>query len=138
MKNEVAQEEPSPEKGLSAKQLKGIAAILAESSMERAAEKAGVNRTTLYRWLEIPAFRTELEREQRAAFSGALARLQGAARLAVERLIEALDSGNPNERRLAASEILDLCFRGKEIGEFSERLAELEDKYLIGRPGSVS
>ena len=123
---------------LSAKQLKGIAAIMQESTMEKAAKKAGVNRATLYRWMEIPAFREKLEWGQRAAFAGALARLQAAAKLAVERLIEALDSKNANERRLAASEILGLCFKGKEIGEFSERLAELEDKYFIERPGIVS
>jgi len=131
MKNEIRQKTRDQEKGLSAKQLKGIAAILEESSMERAAQRAGVNRSTLWRWLEIPAFRKELESLQRAAFSGALAQLQGAARLAVERLIEALDSKNAIERRLAASEILELCFKGKEIGEFAERLSELEDRYLI-------
>jgi len=137
MKNELRQEEASPEKGLTPKHLKAIAAILEQPSMEKAAAKAGIGRATLYRWLEIPAFQLELERGQRAVFAGALARLQGAARLAVERMIDALDSKNLTERRLAASQILELCFKGQEVGEFSARLSELEEK-LTGRTGLTS
>ena len=117
-------------KGLTVKQTRAISAILEAPSMEKAAKKAGASRATLYRWLEIPEFKAELEHGQRIAFSGALARLQGAARLAVERLIEALEVKSPTERRLAASQILDLCFRAQEVGEFSERLEDLEKKIL--------
>ena len=132
-KNESIQEESNLEKGLTAKQAAAIAAIMEEPSMEKAAKKAGIGRATLYRWMEIPAFRTALEKGQRTVFSSALARLQGASRLAVEKLIEALEGKSPTEKRLAASQILDLCFKAQEMGEFSERLFELEEKLLFNR-----
>jgi len=129
--------EGTNEKGLTPKQTKAIAAILEQPTMEKAAIEAGVPRRTLYNWLEIPAFKSELEKNQRLAFTGALARLQGAARLAAEKLIEALDSKNQTERRLAASQILELSFKAQEIGEFSEQLAELAERISGEKAGKA-
>lgn len=127
--NESIKETVNAKPGLTPKQFRAIPAILESKTMTEAAKKTGVNRTSLYRWMEEPLFRMELERTQRAAFAGALARLQQASRAAVERLIESLDVESTVERRLAATEIIELCFKGQEIGEFSERLAELEERF---------
>jgi hypothetical protein len=126
LKSEKLQNETVPENGLSVKQRRAVLAVIESSSMEAAAKKSGCDRSTLYRWLELPAFRAELRRVQDAAFSEALMRLAATARKAVEVLIESMSGRTASERRMAAKEILELSFKSLEVGEFEERLKELE------------
>lgn len=63
-------------------QLKAIAALASGASVIDAAAQAGVDRSTLYRWKEIPEFAAELNRtraEQADAIRGELRALAGTA-----------------------------------------------------------
>ena len=131
MKREKLQNKTVSENGLSMKQRRAIPAIIESKSMEAAARKVGCDRSTLYRWLAEPGFQAELREVQDRAFSEALMRLQGTARAAVEVLIESLSAKSPTEKRLAAVQILEMTFKSLEIGEFSERLKDLEDRLSV-------
>jgi len=131
LKREKLQNKTVSENGLSMKQRRAIPSIIESKSMEVAARKVGCDRSTLYRWLAEPAFQAELREVQDRAFSEALMRLQGTARAAVEVLIESLSAKSPTEKRLAAVQILEMTFKSLEIGEFSERLKDLEDRLSV-------
>lgn len=131
MKSEKLKSEAAPEGGLTAKKRRAIPAIIESKSMEVAAKRADCDRSTLYRWLAEPDFQAELREVQDRAFSEALMRLQGTARAAVEVLIESLSAKSPTEKRLAAVQILEMTFKSLEIGEFSERLKDLEDRLSV-------
>ncbi len=60
---------------LSARQTKAIPILVACSTYTEGCKKAKVNRTTLYEWLSNPAFRAELEKQQKAVSQQALGML---------------------------------------------------------------
>jgi len=63
--------------GLSERQLAALPYIATAPSLSEAARRAEIGRTTLYRWLEEPEFRDELERWRRGAAELASLELRG-------------------------------------------------------------
>ena len=116
---------------LTSRQLRAITAILDTPSMDAAAKRARVGRTTLYTWLRDPAFRDELTRQQGEVFDTALARLKCLAGDAVKGLGDLIKAQSESVKRAACRDILDAAFKVKEINEIEERLAEIE-KHLEG------
>jgi hypothetical protein len=119
---------------LTAKQLRGIQAILQADSMEQAAEIAEVNRKTLYRWLENDLFMRELSRAKRIIINQGLLKLQRGTNEASATLIEICQDKDapPSSRVAAARQILDNTMKSIELEEFEERLKALEERLLIG------
>ena len=111
---------------LTSRKLRAISCILENNSIEDAAKKAGVSRSTLYNWLNDSQFKTRLERERRAVFEEGLNALKTATSKAAKTLIELLNCRDRNTRRLAAKEIINLAIKAVEIRELEERISALE------------
>ena len=62
---------------LTTKQRKAIATMLTKPTTEAAAQAAGIAKRTLYRWLELPAFRDALKAAEGLAIDNAARRLAG-------------------------------------------------------------
>ena len=115
------------ENTLTQNQQKAIRAILEANSIEEAAKKARISRSTIYNWLKDEHFKECLERERKALFEEGLSALKGAAAKAAKTLIELLESKDRNTRRLAAKEIINFAIKAVETRELEERIIKLEE-----------
>ncbi len=110
-------------------QTKAIAALLTEPTIEEAARVAGVGRRTLFRWLaEDAAFVAELRTAEEAAIDHAARRLVGLQDAAINVLSDVLTAPDvaPGVRVRAASLIVELSLRLRELRSLEERVAALE------------
>lgn len=115
------------QKKLTPRQRNAIAAVIACPSYSAAAEKAGISRSTLYRWLDEPDFRAELDHQRdRMAEQASLQLLQATSR-AVTVLCDLLDDDDPRVRRLAAQSILNYALQTRELIELTRRIEAVED-----------
>jgi len=86
---------------------------LTEPNHAAAATKAGVGKTTLYRWMHLPGFRAAYRQARRELVEGAIGRMQAAVGQAVETLVEiARDGRRDGDRIRAATAVLDHALRG--------------------------
>ena len=84
---------PTLSEGLSPKQTEGMQALLLGATVTHAAARAGVDRSTLYRWLnDDPKFHGELTRIKRERFESARAQIRNLSEDAVK-TIRALITG---------------------------------------------
>jgi transposase-like protein len=115
--------------GLTARQEKAIAALLSEATIAKAAEKIGVNESTLRRWLDDAAFETAYRQARREAVGQAIARLQQLSSSAVLVLAQLMaDRTAPASVRLhAAKAILEFAIKAVELEDIEVRLAALEE-----------
>lgn len=112
-------------------QTKAIAALLTEPTIEEAARVAGVGRRTLFRWLaEDAAFVAELRTAEEAAIDHAARRLVGLQDAAINVLSDVLTAPDvaPGVRVRAASLIVELSLRLRELRSLEERVSALEGK----------
>jgi hypothetical protein len=117
--------------GLTAKQQKAIAALLSEPTIAAAAAKVGIGERTLHTWLREPAFADTYTSARHEAVNQAIGRLQHATGIAVDALIEVLDTeytpAPAAVRVSAAKTILEYAVRFRELDELERRIAELEN-----------
>ena len=73
---------------LTRKQEALIAALLTEPTYAAATAKAGVGEATLYRWLQLPAFRAAYDEARRELVKSAIGRMQAGTGQAVETLLK--------------------------------------------------
>ena len=113
---------------LTPKQEKAITALLANSTIEAAAEVLGVNAATVHRWLGEPAFADAYRDARRAAVGQAVTRLQQVSGGAVAVLVQVMaDKSTPAGTRVnAAKTVLEFSFRAVELEDLAERIAALE------------
>jgi hypothetical protein len=98
---------------LTSKQEAVIAALLTESSCAAAAAKAGVGKTTLFRWMQLPAFRAAYRRARRELVESAIGRIQASTGQAVETLLAVARQGRRDSDRVrAAIALLHHALRG--------------------------
>ena len=121
------------EHDLTPKQEKAIHALLTHPTMEEAAESAGVNRVTLFRWLQQEDFQSAYTKARRESVKHAIARLQNRTGEAVEVLAEVMkDQTNaPAARVAAAKAVFEFSLKAVEIEDLAKRLAELESLFKI-------
>ena len=80
---------------MSPNQIAALSALLSGGSRQEAAEAAGVNRTTLYRWFrEDTDFVAEYNAGRRALLEGAEARAMNVAQKALDAIMAELEEGN--------------------------------------------
>jgi transposase-like protein len=103
-----------------------IAALLTEPTVEAAAQRVGINESTLLRWLKEPEFGKEYRTARRLVVEGAVGRLQQTATEAVDALARNLTCGIPAVEVGAAKAVLDQAMKGMELLDLAERVAALE------------
>jgi hypothetical protein len=119
-----------PTDNLSPAQHNAVAALLAEPTIRKAAEAAGVKERTLYHWLKQPDFAAAYRAARREATSQAIARVQQFSSHAATTLLQLLAPPNPAAVRLAAaSKVLELAIKSVELDDLAARLKALEDLY---------
>src|SRR4051812_34234055 len=112
---------------LSAKQERGVAALLTEMTNAAAAAKAGVSEATMQRWLAgSEAFRRAYRDARRRLVDDALLTAQKAARSAVAALLRNLRCGKPACEIRAAEALLGYVARGVELADLAGEIADLE------------
>ena len=105
-----------------------LMALACGATLEQAAAKAGVSRSTVTRRMTSPQFRKRLAALKADMVCRTGAALTAAGAQAVKRLLALLESGPPTVQLGAARAILELGMRVREAGEFEARLAELEER----------
>ena len=118
---------------LTPKQEKAIGALLSQPTMEEAAEAAGVNRATIFRWLQQEEFQTAYTQVRRESVKHAIARLQNRSSEAVEVLAEIMkdEMNAPSARVSAAKAIIEYSIKAVEVEDLAKRLAELEALFKL-------
>jgi hypothetical protein len=114
-----------------------VAALLACSTIDQAAEQAGIAGSTLRGWLRDPAFQERYRAARRQVVEHAVATLQQAASDAVAALRRNLECGLPASEISAAKAILDQAFRGAELLDLAERIERLEQPDADGAPSDA-
>ena len=113
---------------LTARQLKAIPFIVSSPTYTEGMQKAKVNRSTFYKWLKDPDFKTELDRERDEVASEAFGVLSQSLTKAVETLVGLLNNKDDRLKRLTAKDIIDFIIRHKEIEDLEKRLAAIEQR----------
>jgi hypothetical protein len=108
-----------------------LAALAGGSTVADAARAADVSARTVFRRLQDPAFRSELEAARAATIERVGAMLADSATAAVSVLRALLDPVIPPSVRLSAARaILELALRYREVGDLEARVRALEE--LLG------
>ena len=120
---------------LTRKQEQAIAALIAESTLEKAAEKAGVSVSTLYRWLQKEEFQKAYQAQRREVVNHAVTQLQRATTTAVSTLEDVMrDATAPASARVSAARaVLEMAVEGIKRDDTERRLTELERILREGR-----
>lgn len=113
---------------LTARQVKFLPVLLANPTYTQACQAGQVSRDTLYEWLRQPAFKAELERQRDELVAQGFALLSQSVVKAVETLVELLDGGDRNVRRLAAVNILSQHLRFRELDDLARRIDAIEER----------
>jgi hypothetical protein len=116
MTEDREQAESPRKEQLSERQKMLLARHLEEPDIRKAAKEAGIGRTTLYRWLNEPAFRSALDIQRYACYMEALAVIRISANKAIQTMNNLLDSENEEMRRKASNDILTHTLRSYAVG----------------------
>ena len=110
-------------------QEKTISALLSTNTLEAAAKKAGISKSTLLRWLDDPTFRERYRKVKGDTLRTAtaiLTRDSGKAALTLTRIFLGKPTENQSARVNAAKAVLRLAFDRDLVESFEERLLALE------------
>jgi hypothetical protein len=110
-----------------------LRALACGATVENAAHKAGVGERTVYRRLADPAFQAELKKTSLEIFQRTSAMLSGAGLGCVKTLVDLQqDAGvQPNVRRRAARDVLDLSLKFRDRADLEPRLAAAEEQLAL-------
>ncbi|HWQ73619.1 MAG TPA: hypothetical protein VN370_15025 [Desulfitobacteriaceae bacterium] len=105
-----------------------LAALIAEPTLAKAAQAAGIGEVTLWRWLQDEDFQNKYRTIRRQAVTQAVAQLQKASSEAVQTLQGIMnDAETPAASRVtAARTILDMSLKAIEIEDLAGRVEALE------------
>jgi len=127
------------EEKLTAKQERALVALLDCGEMKRAATTSGVNETTLWRWLQQPAFQARYRAARRQLVETAIAQLQSDCTIAARVLREvAEDREAPASSRVAAARaIIEQSISAVELTDLQAEVEEIK-RLLAEREGIKS
>ncbi|MHC4558611.1 MAG: phBC6A51 family helix-turn-helix protein [Planctomycetota bacterium] len=111
---------------LTNRQLKVIPFIVGSPTYADGCKNAKINKTTLYKWLKDPEFKTELDRQRNQLQAEAFGILCQSLTKAVETLVSLLDNKDDRLKRLTAKDVIDFIVRHKENEDLDKRLTEVE------------
>jgi hypothetical protein len=116
-----------PQKGKQHADHQVLLALAGGATVEGAARKAGVSEKTVYRRLERPEFRQQLQALRADMVQRTAGALTAAATKSLRTLLELQKATHPAAVRLgAARSILELGLKFRETAELAERLAAVE------------
>jgi hypothetical protein len=109
-------------------------------TVKSAANEAGFEERSAYRWLQDPRFRARIGELRAEMIDRALGKLSEAACAAVDTLVALLDEDSPAIRHRAAASILEILSRFKQNVDLDNRLVRLElahaNRVLVGTDGN--
>lgn len=113
---------------MNAKQIKLLTALLDESTISKAAEKAGITRATAYKYLQDKSFQTELNRRRSECVGDAVRYLQSKLALCNETLVKIIKSDDTSDQVKinAINSIYTNVKSMVETADILERLDEIE------------
>jgi hypothetical protein len=125
----MSQNVPQKQTPLSDKQLQALPYLAAAGSVTDAATTIDVSRRTLYRWMEVPDFRSEYENLREEASAVATAELRGLMLKATTVLADSMNHPYP-EIRLRAAQIA--INAGRKVDGVSEnrQLIDLLSRFV--------
>ena len=103
----MQQNATNSEKELSERQELTIPHLVSAKSVSETAHLLGLNRSTIYRWMDDPVFRAEYDRQRDAVANFARAGMRTLLLKALTVQAERFDSDDPKERVRVAREIID-------------------------------
>ena len=112
---------------LTQKQRHALPCIAAAPSLTDAARLAGIERRTIYRWLEQEPFRLELTRLRSATASIATGELQAAVLHSISVLVDLTRSSNETIRFRASRHLLNLGLRFGDLQQIAADVQDLRD-----------
>lgn len=115
---------------LKPKQEKLIIALMSKSTMEEAVEAAGITKNTAYKYLKDPVFSNEYRRIRRENMQQVTSKLQHAAILAVETLLDVMgdkELSTSSARVQASKTVLENAYKGIEMDDLQQRIEQLEE-----------
>lgn len=114
---------------LNIRQDRFLKALLETATIEAACKKAGINKTTGYKYLKDPGFMLEYRKIRRESMQQVTARLQKVSEEAVTVLQEIMlnRDNSPNARVQAAKNTLDIAYKSLELDEIQERIEQIKD-----------
>lgn len=119
--------EITTEKNLTPQQRKAIEALLTTGNVAAAALEAGVNRSSLYRWMNDETFASELRRLEAEAVAALSRTLAGLGDAVAQTLRDALAPDQKITIRLRASEmVIGNLLRLRELVDLEDRIKALE------------
>ena len=117
-----------PSEMLTERQRRLLLELIKTPDIQSAARAAGIGRTTAYRWLSQPTFRSALTLQRNTALSEALNSIKSQTTRAAQELIALLETKDERLRWRICSEILRNSIKVRELEEIEERLALLEQQ----------
>lgn len=106
-----------------------VLALLTEPTIRKAAEKTGVNESTLWRWMQEEDFKKQYQQAKQEAVGQATSRLRQSMTAAVDALVDMAE--NPKTpaiaRANAARTLLEFGFKAHENEDIQKRMDALEE-----------
>ena len=111
------------------KQTSFLKAMLEESTITKAAEKAGITRYTAYKFLKDPIFQKELNSRRAECINDTVRYLQGKLAMCNETLVSIVENPNTSDQVKinAINAIYTNCKSMTETAEIITRLEQIED-----------
>lgn len=111
------------------KQMSFLQALLTQPNISAAAKKAGISRSTAYKYLNNEEFKAELRKSQDECISDTVRFLQGKLAICSARLAKiAVDPATPSQVAInACNAIFTACKNLTETNEIMVRLQQLEE-----------
>lgn len=110
-----------------------IAALLTQNTIAQAATAAGIDETTMYRWLKDPDFSYAYFQARSALLERALGHIAEGLIAAAATLREIVDDreASPTSRVNAAKALFDLALKDREVAGLEARVAALEEALAV-------
>ena len=118
---------------LSLRQQSALPLVALSPSISQAARSSGVGETTLRRWLDDPAFHSEVVHLRQESADLARQELQGLMLRGVSVISDAMDDPNPAIRLRAARYALSFAVKASEMQRLAADLKELKNSLASRR-----
>ncbi len=111
---------------LTRKQKEAIPALIGARSLEAGCRKAHLCKTTFYKWMKEPGFKTALEEARGEVIQESLERLKAGVTKAVDGILALAGEKDKWVKLRACEKVLDFFLKVREVEELEGRLEKIE------------